>query len=266
MASTEAIAARLSRDRALVGTPAGGPVPPEQHTIQPVEKPVASKAFALLVPLAYLALIVYLIVAAVSESVPDLQGGDAAALVGGIAGALVLLAGHRVAARVFLLVPTALLALVLVHYFGGNFGIGRLLFGDQVAALQVRNDGVPPLGALSALTMEVTALYLLSSPSVTLRRWAAPLASATLAATLLLAVALSVCVAPILLHWLWRFGGVGAACLQLGLHLGARVIASVLLALSLSSVTNTAPRSTNRSSRSGPERACPTPCPGTAPT
>ena len=37
------------------------------------------------VPLAYLALIVYLIVASVSESVPDLQGGDAAALVGGIA-------------------------------------------------------------------------------------------------------------------------------------------------------------------------------------
>jgi hypothetical protein len=81
----EAIAARLTRDRALVGTPAGGPVPPEQHTIQPVEKPFASKAFALLVPLAYLALIVYLIVAAASDAVPDLQGGDAAALVGGIA-------------------------------------------------------------------------------------------------------------------------------------------------------------------------------------
>ena len=81
----EVIAARLTRDRALVGTPAGGPVPPEQHTIQPVEKPFASKAFALLVPLAYLALIVYLIVAAASDAVPDLQGGDAAALVGGIA-------------------------------------------------------------------------------------------------------------------------------------------------------------------------------------
>jgi hypothetical protein len=81
----EMIAARLSRAHALVGTPAGGPVPPEQHTITPVEKPFASKAFALLVPLAYLALIVYLIVASVSEAVPDLQGGDAAALVGGIA-------------------------------------------------------------------------------------------------------------------------------------------------------------------------------------
>jgi hypothetical protein len=81
----EAIAARLSRAHALVGTPAGGIVPPEEHTITPVEKPFASKAFALLVPLAYLGLIVYLIVAAVSDAVPDLQGGDAAALVGGIA-------------------------------------------------------------------------------------------------------------------------------------------------------------------------------------
>jgi hypothetical protein len=81
----EVIAARPTRDRALVGTPAGGPVPPEQHTIRPVEKPFASKAFALLVPLAYLGLIVYLILAAALESVPDLQGGDAAALVGGIA-------------------------------------------------------------------------------------------------------------------------------------------------------------------------------------
>jgi hypothetical protein len=81
----EAIATRLGKGRALIGTPAGGVVPPEQHTISPVEKPFASKFFAIFVPLAYLALIVYLIVASVSESVPDLQGGDAAALVGGIA-------------------------------------------------------------------------------------------------------------------------------------------------------------------------------------
>ncbi|MGY1822780.1 hypothetical protein [Geodermatophilus sp. SYSU D00079] len=81
----QTIAARLSKGRALIGTPAGGPVPPEAHTITPIEKPLASKAFALLVPLAYLALIVYLVVASVSDSVPDLQGGDAAALVGGIA-------------------------------------------------------------------------------------------------------------------------------------------------------------------------------------
>ncbi|SDE73187.1 hypothetical protein SAMN05660485_01702 [Blastococcus fimeti] len=81
----QTVAAHLGKGRALIGTPAGGPVAPEAHTIHPVEKPVASKAFALLVPLAYLALVVYLIVATVSDDVDDLQGGDAAALVGGIA-------------------------------------------------------------------------------------------------------------------------------------------------------------------------------------
>lgn len=93
-------AGHLGKSRALVGTPAGGPVPSEQHTIHPVEKPVASKAFAILVPLAYLVLIVYLVLATVSETVPDLAGGEAAALVGGIAvlimfGAAYARSGHR---------------------------------------------------------------------------------------------------------------------------------------------------------------------------
>jgi hypothetical protein len=64
-------------------------MPAEAHTIAPVEKPLASRIFAVLVPLAYLALIVYMVVAEVSPTVPDLQGGDAAALVGGI-GVLVM--------------------------------------------------------------------------------------------------------------------------------------------------------------------------------
>jgi hypothetical protein len=70
---------------ALRGTPAGEPVPAEAHTITAVDKPAASKFFAVFVPVAYLALIVYLVIASVSDAVPDLQGGDAAALVGGIA-------------------------------------------------------------------------------------------------------------------------------------------------------------------------------------
>jgi hypothetical protein len=70
---------------ALRGTPAGEPMPTEAHTVTVVDKPQASKFFAVFVPVAYLALIVYLVVASVSESVPDLQGGDAVALVGGIA-------------------------------------------------------------------------------------------------------------------------------------------------------------------------------------
>ncbi|MSW63772.1 MAG: hypothetical protein F2825_02655, partial [Actinobacteria bacterium] len=69
----------------LRGTPAGEPVPAEAHTVTVVDKPMASRLFAIGVPLAYLALIVYLVVASVADSVPDLQGGDAAALVGGIA-------------------------------------------------------------------------------------------------------------------------------------------------------------------------------------
>ena len=70
---------------ALRGTPAGEPMPASAHTIVPVEKPLAAKIFAIFVPVAYAALIVYLVVAALSDSVPDLKGGDAAALVGGIA-------------------------------------------------------------------------------------------------------------------------------------------------------------------------------------
>ena len=53
---------------------------------------IVSTFFAIFVPLAYLALIVYLVVAKVSDSVPDLQGGDAAALVGGIAALITFLA------------------------------------------------------------------------------------------------------------------------------------------------------------------------------
>lgn len=66
--------------------PMGGHQP-----VQPVNA-AAANFFAVFVPLAYLALIVYLVVAKVSDSVPDLKGGDAAALVGGIAALIVFLA------------------------------------------------------------------------------------------------------------------------------------------------------------------------------
>lgn len=54
--------------------------------------PLVPTFFAIFVPVAYLALIVYMVVAKVSDSVPDLRGGDAAALVGGIAALIVFLA------------------------------------------------------------------------------------------------------------------------------------------------------------------------------
>ncbi|MCD2142813.1 hypothetical protein M1C57_15135 [Rhodococcus pyridinivorans] len=55
------------------------------------ERRGTAKAFAMLVPLAYLAFIVYLMLGKFTEVVPPLQGGDAAAIVGGIA-ALILFA------------------------------------------------------------------------------------------------------------------------------------------------------------------------------
>lgn len=58
---------------------AGAPV--ERRTVSPA----VSTAFAIIVPVAYLLLIVYLVLAKTLDSIPDLKGGDAAALVGGIA-------------------------------------------------------------------------------------------------------------------------------------------------------------------------------------
>ncbi|MFD6856058.1 hypothetical protein ACFWCF_01740 [Rhodococcus sp. NPDC060090] len=70
--------------------PASDPFPDEVATGEK-ERRGTAKAFAMLVPLAYLAFIVYLMLGKFTEVVPPLQGGDAAAIVGGIA-ALVLFA------------------------------------------------------------------------------------------------------------------------------------------------------------------------------
>ncbi|MGY1742551.1 MULTISPECIES: hypothetical protein [unclassified Blastococcus] len=146
----ETIATRLGKGRALVGTPAGGPVPAEAHTIQPVEKPLASKAFAIIVPLAYLALVIYLIVATVSDDVDDLAGGEAAALVGGIAvlimfaaayarsGAQMLetAADHIIDGLVF-----AFKAMGVVLPIAGFFFIGSGDFSGQILGLPEDETG-----------------------------------------------------------------------------------------------------------------------------
>ncbi|WP_349269751.1 membrane protein [Mycolicibacterium parafortuitum] len=54
-------------------------------------KPLAAKAFAILVPVAYLVFIVYLLLGKFTTAVPPLKGGDAAGIVGGIA-AMILFA------------------------------------------------------------------------------------------------------------------------------------------------------------------------------
>ncbi|HEY9473542.1 MAG TPA: hypothetical protein VIS06_06775 [Mycobacteriales bacterium] len=74
---------------ALRGTPAAGsdgPAAPKD----PDER--MAILFAILVPVAYLVLIGYFVVAKVSSSVTDLKGGDAAALVGGVAVVLLVAA------------------------------------------------------------------------------------------------------------------------------------------------------------------------------
>ncbi len=74
---------------ALRGTPAAGadgPATPKD----PDER--MAILFAILVPVAYLVLIGYFVVAKMSDSVTDLKGGDAAALVGGVAVVLLVAA------------------------------------------------------------------------------------------------------------------------------------------------------------------------------
>lgn len=103
-----------------------------------------SALFAILVPVAYLALVVYMVVAKVSSAVPDLKGGDAAALVGGIATLLLFLAAlakggrrclessadHVVDGLVF-----AFKAMGVVLPIAGFFFIGNGDFAGQILGI-----------------------------------------------------------------------------------------------------------------------------------
>ena len=60
-------------------------------TLSPTGNTLSAKVFAVLVPLVYLGFIVYLLLGKFTTVVPPLQGGDAAAIVGGLA-ALILFA------------------------------------------------------------------------------------------------------------------------------------------------------------------------------
>ena len=80
---------------ALRGTPAADPTPHQDEQSHNRWAPV----FAVAVPVAYLALVGYMVIAKVSDSVPDLKGGDAAALVGGIATLLLFLAAFAKGGR-----------------------------------------------------------------------------------------------------------------------------------------------------------------------
>jgi hypothetical protein len=126
---------------ALRGTPmAGGGA----DDVTRVDNPGLANFFAVVVPLAYLALIVYMVVAKYSDSVTDLAGGDAAALVGGIAALMLFLvaaakdgvksletsASHVVDGLVF-----AFKAMGVVLPIAGFFFIGNGDFSGQILGL-----------------------------------------------------------------------------------------------------------------------------------
>ncbi|NMD63099.1 hypothetical protein FEZ60_30040 [Rhodococcus sp. MS16] len=110
----------------------------------------AARTFAVLVPLAYLAFIVYLLIGKFTDIVPDLKGGDAAAMVGGIA-ALILFAAaatndkqgffettseHLIDGLVF-----AFKAMGIVLPIAGFFFIGNGDFSAQILALPADTAG-----------------------------------------------------------------------------------------------------------------------------
>ncbi len=75
------------------GTSATATLAPTDTLTEPVlPKSLAAKIFAALVPTAYLAFIVYLLLGKFTALVPPLQGGDAAGIVGGIAAILLFAA------------------------------------------------------------------------------------------------------------------------------------------------------------------------------
>ena len=133
---------------ALRGTPAAAPVSDSSSSGAANRR--WARPFAIWVPLSYLALVIYLVVSKVSESVPDLKGGEAAALVGGIATLLLFLAAlakdgvrcletsatHVVDGLVF-----AFKAMGVVIPIAGFFFIGNGDFAGQILGLEDPTTG-----------------------------------------------------------------------------------------------------------------------------
>ncbi|NIJ12344.1 hypothetical protein FHU38_002688 [Saccharomonospora amisosensis] len=137
--------------QALPGPTRGGGTPPGTPPGGTAEHPAAATLFAVFVPLAYLGLIVYMVVAKVSESVPDLEAGQAAGLVGGVAALIVLLASlvgdgkgflessatHVVDGLVF-----AFRAMGIVLPIAGFFFIGNGEFASQILGTDEQARGI----------------------------------------------------------------------------------------------------------------------------
>jgi hypothetical protein len=87
------------------GTPTATGVIPEHDQVDesgPTRNMWSAKVFAVLVPLVYLGLIVYLLLGKFTSLVPPIRGGDAAALVGGLAAVILFAASATTQKRNFL--------------------------------------------------------------------------------------------------------------------------------------------------------------------
>ncbi|WP_235999002.1 hypothetical protein [Qaidamihabitans albus] len=134
------------------GEPDGPPCPAEDPPqTPPATHPAASTFFAFLVPLAYLSLIGYMVAAKASGGIPDLEAGEAAGLVGGVAAIIVLFASlvgegrgflessatHVVNGLVF-----AFKAMGVVLPIAGFFFIGNGEFASEILGTENAGDGI----------------------------------------------------------------------------------------------------------------------------
>lgn len=117
-------------------------------TVEPPRKTLSAKVFAVLVPFVYLIFIVYLMLGKFTTVVPPLKGGDAAAIVGGIAALILFAASATNDKRNFLETSSqhvvdglvfAFKAMGVVLPIAGFFFIGN---GDFSAAILGLPDGV----------------------------------------------------------------------------------------------------------------------------
>lgn len=119
----------------------------------PKVSPWVTNAFAVAVPLAYLALIVYLVVGMMTKGSDEgLKGGDAAALVGGIAAITIFLASlaegrssflERSAEHVVDGLVFAFKAMGVVLPIAGFFFIGNGDFAGRILGIAPAEDGSP---------------------------------------------------------------------------------------------------------------------------
>jgi hypothetical protein len=141
-----------ARPTATAGAPAGAVALAEAETEDEVKvAPWISNGFAIAVPLAYLALIIYLIVDVATSGTDDgLKGGDAAALVGGIAAMTIFFASFAEGRHTFLErsaehvvdgLVFAFKAMGVVLPIAGFFFIGNGDFSGRILGIAPEADG-----------------------------------------------------------------------------------------------------------------------------